>query len=179
MNLHRDPHNCRIRRVAQRGAVLGLLLAASASGVASAGSSPAPVSDVHASIGQGLTTYKGQPKYKALGQLSFVANTGGVVCQDSLTLERRVKVVAHRAAHHEWIVIRAGDRQARCTRDAAAQSSSLGFLNSPGPYLRLLGSSQLRLRYYARLSVHGQLIAARSVVKPVTLAPLTRAFQGV
>ena len=60
MNLHREAHNRRITRAIQRGALVSLAVAAAASGTASAGSSPAPVSDVQASIGQGLTTYKGQ-----------------------------------------------------------------------------------------------------------------------
>ena len=178
MNLHREAHNPRLSRAARRGVVLGLVLATCAGGVASAGSSPAPVSDLHASIGQGLTTYKGQPKYKAAAHVSFLALADDVVCQDALTLERRVKVIEHRRAHFEWIVIRAGDRQSTCSQRAESQTSSLSLLNRPGPYRRLLRTSRLRLHYYLRISIHGQLVLARSIVKPVTLAPLTHAFQA-
>jgi hypothetical protein len=163
-----------MKRNMARGAVLGLVVAASSAGVASA--APSPVSNVKASVGQGMTSYKGKPKYRARGSVSFTA-TAAVECRDSLSLERRVKEVAHGKVHFNWVLIRGGDHERSCSPTAAKQRSTLSFLNDPAPYRRLLGKGKLRLRYSVKLTANGATAYRKTIVKPVTAQLLSHAFR--
>jgi hypothetical protein len=165
-----SPH---LTRCAARGAILGLLAATGIAGAAQA--APSPVSGVKASIGQGMTKYDGKPKYRARGSVSFSSSASTVECRDSLSLERRVKNVAHGKVSFNWILIRGGERERTCS--ASSARSSLTFLNDPAPYRRLLGKSKLRLRYSVKITADGATAYRKTIVKPVTSQLLSHSFR--
>jgi hypothetical protein len=162
--------------------LLGLAFAVSGTSAASA----ADVSGFKIAIGQGTTTLKKKnvttTKFKALGSLSFQTNLDGVSCQDSLSLERRVKEVVHKQVRYRWILIRGGLPEGICRatpRGAkpAAEKTSRVFLNDPSAYNHVLSVGPLRLRYAARVILNGHLVYHKTLISPVTTKTLRHTFR--
>jgi hypothetical protein len=145
------------------------------------------VSDVKVQIGQGMSKFVGRTTkttWRARASFEFRTTDDGVSCEDEMALERRVRQPVNGRVTYRWNLIRKGEqRELGCADRAGApkpvtQRTAVQFYHDPAPYVRILQSGPLRIRYTVKVLVLGQVAYRKTFFKPVTARTLRQAYRS-